>query len=67
MNATFKHTNNFARTLRSDRRQEDRPQTDPLFEADWDEVVIRFDEKRGEYVAKTAIQPMIEEAAEAIV
>ena len=28
--------------------------SDPLFDADWDEFVIRFDEKQGKYNVETA-------------
>ena len=66
MNPSFKNTNNFARTLRSSKSAEDEKQmVDRLFESDWDELVIRFDEARGQYVAKIALQPMVNETVEA--
>jgi len=38
--------------------------SDPLFEADWDEFVIKFDEKRGKYNVETAVQASGNETSE---
>ena len=64
MNASTKNTNNLARTLKS-KASEDEIKVDRLFETDWDELVIRFDEATGQFVAKTASQPSLDETAEA--
>jgi len=66
MKVSFKNANNFARTLRTRSSPDDEPRLDPLFEADWDEFVIRFDEARGEFVAKKATQPIVDEYTETI-
>jgi len=64
MNASFKNTNNLVRALKS-KASEDETKVDKLFETDWDELVIRFDEATGQFVVKTATQPLIHETAEA--
>ena len=66
MKVSSKNASNFARTLRSGSWSGDEPYVDPLFETDWDEFVIRFDEARGEFVAKKATQPIVDEQTEAI-
>jgi hypothetical protein len=65
MKANIKNTNSFDKPLRSSRASEDEIKVDKLFESDWDELVIRFDEATGQFVAKTASQPLLHETADA--
>lgn len=37
---------------------------DPLFEAEWDEFVIKFDRKRGKYNVETSVQTSGQEKSE---
>lgn len=39
------------------KRRENLNASDPLFEKDWDELVIRFDKKSSQFRVKTASQP----------
>jgi hypothetical protein len=39
------------------RRSESLSASDPLFEKEWDELVIRFDKKSSQFRVRTASQP----------